>query len=92
MVPAVLFRDDGFHKVPRMVDVVSFFCRDVIREQLQRNHLQNRQQQFRSARHIKDVLRDAFNLCVSFGGNRDELPTPRTYFSHHIERPAIAKQ
>src|SRR3954466_15649137 len=65
---ALLYRD-RLRQIARLVNVAAATHADVIRQQLQRHDLKDRQQELRRGRNINDVVGGARDLFVACHGN-----------------------
>ena len=73
-----LFYRDTFGQVARLVDIAAERDREVIGEQLQRDHGQDRHHDLIGPRHDNSVVRNPLQLAgAALGRNRDDRPFAR---------------
>ena len=66
-----LLHRDRLRQVAWLIDIATAADRDVIRQQLQRNNLEDRRKQFRSLRYVDYMVGRFFDLFVALGGDGD---------------------
>src|SRR5580698_10729114 len=75
-----LLDGDGFGQVAGLVYVAAAPDGDVVGEQLQRHDLDERGEQLHGGRDVDDVLDEAADGCVAFGGYGDDAAGAGGYF------------
>ena len=73
---------DGYAlgQISRLIDIAAAADGDVICEQLQRNHLEQRQQKFARDRDGDQIIGHLGDFFIAFAGNGDDDAAARLHF------------
>src|SRR5437762_2895929 len=76
------FHGDRLRQVPRLVHVAPPTHRDVVRQELQRQHGEHRRQEIERLRHFDLVVAEFRDAGIPLGHDRHDPPAARLHFLH----------
>ena len=75
-----LLNCNALGEIPRLINIAATAHRNVVRQQLQRNHFKQRQQQFACRRHSNQVIGHLGDFFVAFARDRHHASASRLHF------------